>query len=201
MTNTSTNKKGFTIIEVSLVIAIAGLIFLMVFVALPGLRSSQRNAQRRDDVLKLISEIKEFQNNNRGGLPNYKFGNGGETIKWLPRWDSSGLTTSDDGWAELYYSYLGKNFVDPSGNNYTLHIAACNMSGNKVLPSTVDVECSSTAPGGAGNVSSAAFPNNYTMSIVTAATCYADQAVGSSNPRKVAVLMKLEGAGVYCANT
>ncbi|MBP6924997.1 type II secretion system protein [Candidatus Saccharibacteria bacterium] len=30
-------KKGFTIIEVVLVLAIAGLIFLMVFIALPAL--------------------------------------------------------------------------------------------------------------------------------------------------------------------
>ena len=32
------SKKGFTIIEVVLVLAIAGLIFLMVFVALPALQ-------------------------------------------------------------------------------------------------------------------------------------------------------------------
>ena len=37
------NKKGFTIIEVVLVLAIAGLIFLMVFIALPALQRSQRN--------------------------------------------------------------------------------------------------------------------------------------------------------------
>ena len=43
-------KKGFTIIEVVLVLAIAGLIFLMVFVALPQLQSSQRDTQRRQDM-------------------------------------------------------------------------------------------------------------------------------------------------------
>ena len=39
---TQQNKKGFTIIEVVLVLAIAGLIFLMVFVALPALQRGQR---------------------------------------------------------------------------------------------------------------------------------------------------------------
>ena len=34
---TNQTKKGFTIIEVVLVLAIAGLIFLMVFIALPAL--------------------------------------------------------------------------------------------------------------------------------------------------------------------
>ena len=39
-------EKGFTIIEVVLVLAIAGLIFLMVFIALPALQSSQRDTAR-----------------------------------------------------------------------------------------------------------------------------------------------------------
>ena len=41
---TQHNKKGFTIIEVVLVLAIAGLIFLMVFVALPALQRGQRDS-------------------------------------------------------------------------------------------------------------------------------------------------------------
>lgn len=41
------NTKGFTIIEVVLVLAIAGLIFLMVFIALPALQRGQRDTQRR----------------------------------------------------------------------------------------------------------------------------------------------------------
>ena len=44
------SKKGFTIIEVVLVLAIAGLIFLMVFVALPALQRSQRDTARRNDM-------------------------------------------------------------------------------------------------------------------------------------------------------
>ena len=40
-------KSGFTIIEVVLVLAIAGLIFLMVFLALPALQHSQRDALRK----------------------------------------------------------------------------------------------------------------------------------------------------------
>ena len=53
MTKSNTkSKKGFTIIEVVLVLAIAGLIFLMVFVALPALQRSQRDTQRRDERAK-----------------------------------------------------------------------------------------------------------------------------------------------------
>ena len=41
--NSSSQAVGFTIIEVVLVLAIAGLIFLMVFIALPVLQRSQRD--------------------------------------------------------------------------------------------------------------------------------------------------------------
>lgn len=63
------NKKGFTIIEVVLVLAIAGLIFLMVFIALPALQRSQRDTQRRSDVGRVMSQLNSYQTNNRGNLP------------------------------------------------------------------------------------------------------------------------------------
>ena len=44
---------AFTIIEVVLVLAIAGLIFLMVFIALPALQRNQRDTQRKNDMSRL----------------------------------------------------------------------------------------------------------------------------------------------------
>ncbi len=61
--------KGFTIIEVVLVLAIAGLIFLMVFIALPALQRGQRDTQRRDDVAQISSQMTSYQTNNGGNLP------------------------------------------------------------------------------------------------------------------------------------
>ena len=63
------NKQGFTIIEVVLVLAIAGLIFLMVFIALPALQRSQRDTQRRDDLARVATALTQFQTNNGGNLP------------------------------------------------------------------------------------------------------------------------------------
>ncbi|MDR0591316.1 MAG: type II secretion system GspH family protein [Candidatus Nomurabacteria bacterium] len=62
-------KKGFTIIEVVLVLAIAGLIFLMVFLALPALQRNQRDTQRKDDVSIVGSAVTNYTSNNRGSLP------------------------------------------------------------------------------------------------------------------------------------
>lgn len=60
---------GFTIIEVVLVLAIAGLIFMMVFVALPALQKSQRDTARKSDVSAVASLVESYSSNNRGSLP------------------------------------------------------------------------------------------------------------------------------------
>jgi prepilin-type N-terminal cleavage/methylation domain-containing protein len=67
--NTKQTTKGFTIIEVVLVLAIAGLIFLMVFVALPALQRGQRDSARKNDVGTVASAITSYQANNKGKNP------------------------------------------------------------------------------------------------------------------------------------
>ncbi|MBC7943580.1 prepilin-type N-terminal cleavage/methylation domain-containing protein [Candidatus Saccharibacteria bacterium] len=62
-------EKGFTIIEVVLVLAIAGLIFLMVFIALPALQRNQRDTARKTEVSKILASITTYQSNNRGQSP------------------------------------------------------------------------------------------------------------------------------------
>jgi prepilin-type N-terminal cleavage/methylation domain-containing protein len=62
-------QKGFTIIEVVLVLAIAGLIFLMVFIALPALQRNQRDTQRKNDMGRLSTALVNYTNSNRGALP------------------------------------------------------------------------------------------------------------------------------------
>lgn len=94
-------KKGFTIIEVVLVLAIAGLIFLMVFVALPALQRSQRDTQRRNDMSRFISQLSQYQANNSGKVP----------------------IDNADAWDEFVDEYLrvgGDSFKDPSGTNYVI---------------------------------------------------------------------------------
>lgn len=64
--NYSQNSKGFTIIEVVLVLAVAGLIFLMIFLALPALQRSQRDLSRKNNTAIVAEAIKRWQANNRG---------------------------------------------------------------------------------------------------------------------------------------
>ncbi len=63
------DNKGFTIIEVMIVLAIAGLILLIVFLAIPALQRNSRNTQRKNDVAAVLAGVSEYSNNNNGTLP------------------------------------------------------------------------------------------------------------------------------------
>ena len=167
-------KKGFTLVETMLVLAIAGLIFLMMFIAIPALNRTQRDSRRRDDISIFLRRVKDYQTNNRGALPTGE----GEAI-------TRGSSSSSN-WSGFYYDYLGESFNDPSGDAYKLTVADCGKS-------SIGAECS-----GALN-DNTPFPSNLT--IFKSATCDGGMAEQSSNPRKIAVQYRMEGGGVYCANT
>lgn len=67
--NAQQQTKGFTIIEVVLVLAIAGLIFLMVFIALPALQAGQRDTSRKNDASTVLSAVNTYVSGNRGAFP------------------------------------------------------------------------------------------------------------------------------------
>lgn len=67
--NNKKNNEGFTIIEVLIVLAIAGLIMMVVFLAVPSLQRNARNTQRRNDVTSVLGAIQEYSSNVNGALP------------------------------------------------------------------------------------------------------------------------------------
>lgn len=62
-------NEGFTIIEVLIVLAIAGMIMLVVFLAVPALQRNSRNSSRKNDVTAILGAVTEFSSNNNGALP------------------------------------------------------------------------------------------------------------------------------------
>jgi prepilin-type N-terminal cleavage/methylation domain-containing protein len=98
-------QKGFTIIEVVLVLAIAGLIFLMVFIALPALQRNQRDTQRKNDLSRAQTAVNNYQSNNRGSLPN-------------PSTDANWNSTIRD----KYLKSNGDTFADPAGPDYDFQV-------------------------------------------------------------------------------
>ena len=182
------SKKGFTIIEVVLVLAIAGLIFLMVFVALPALQRSQRDTARRNDMSRVDTSLIQYQTNNQntgnGDLPaaeKWEWGgaNGeGDTFptncssntacSFLQRYMNSGTDSTTN------------TFKDADGTYYNLDIQSASSWGNN--------ESRDIAPAG---------DMNYTIYIVTSARCNGEKAQRDAS-RHFAVLYRLEGAGIYC---
>ena len=174
------NKQGFTIIEVALVLAIAGLIFLMMMIALPALQRQQRDTARKEDIESLIANIKKYQENNRGALP-------------------TNDTNTSTNWNHFVSVYMKDGFEDPSsGKVYNLEIYNCSNSG------ATDSNCTGEAKTALDNVITKSFADNdFKMYVIVGAKCAGDEskgAVKTSNPRKYSVLYKLEGGGLFCAD-
>ena len=56
-------EKGFTIIEVALVLAIGALIFLVIFLAVPALQRNQRNDARKRDISNVSEAVHDYNAN------------------------------------------------------------------------------------------------------------------------------------------
>lgn len=69
MKNLKERQKGFTLIEIVLVLAIAGLILLMVFLAVSGAQRSRRDTQREEDAGRIASQLEQYASNNSGDYP------------------------------------------------------------------------------------------------------------------------------------
>ncbi len=126
------DKKGFTIIEVVLVLAIAGLIFLMVFLALPAMQRGQRDTQRKDDMARFNTALNNYSSNNNGSVPkdwnafktNYLLTNG-DSFKDPSQAENESYNVKYEGKASGDIT-LDKTFDD---NGFTIHVytnAKCN---------------------------------------------------------------------------
>ena len=127
MTKGLLNKdKGFTIIEVVLVLAIAGLIFLIVFLALPQLQRSRRDTQRRSDAGRFLAAMESYASNNNGQYP----------------MNGTDCTSVIDDYIKAGGSDV---FADPSEGDYSCSWTTADPSGPS---SSINVHDSLTCDGG-----------------------------------------------------
>lgn len=180
-------KGGFTIIEVVLVLAIAGLIFLMVFLALPALQRSQRDSQRQRDVARVTAQIQAYQQNNNGRLPSDNSTpaqEGADEIKLDEGWPCSNSSMASNTAVCFIRNYMNgatseyNEWVDPSGWSYGLTFDTLASGQTKQL----------------GNSDF----NDHMVYVMKHARCDGEQAIYSSNSRDFVVMYKLEGSGTYC---
>ena len=179
---------------------------MMVFLALPALQRAQRDTQRTDDVSRLITQLNQYQSNNRGKLPQtisttdsnslYVTANEDYHLDNAPTSPSD--TNNNTAWKTFYNDYLAPGndtFEDPSGGPYNLIIQNCsanNASDNATGSGTTNSNGCNVA-----NLSD--FDDQaYTMHIYLNANCNNDLPAFTKGSRKVAVVYKKEGGGRIC---
>lgn len=63
------NQSGFTIVETIIVLAVAGLMLLLIFYAIPSLQRNGRNNQRKQDVSTLLQAVSHYEVDNSANFP------------------------------------------------------------------------------------------------------------------------------------
>lgn len=122
MNKLSDKKKGFTIIEVVVVLAIAGLIFGIVFWALPNLQKSNRDSSRRTVASNVLANLDQYASNNNGQYP----AEGTEFETFLTQFFTDGIAdplAGDYGSAEAPIDYHGggsESVDDGDGDTYRM---------------------------------------------------------------------------------
>lgn len=69
MSNLLKKEKGFTLIEIVLVLAIAGLLLVIVFLAVQGAQRSRRDQQRKEAAAAALAAMESCASNNNGAYP------------------------------------------------------------------------------------------------------------------------------------
>jgi prepilin-type N-terminal cleavage/methylation domain-containing protein len=162
--------RGFTIIEVVLVLAIAGLIFMMVFIALPALQRSQRDTQRKSDLSRAITAITNYSSSNRGNIPT--------TAANFTTLTSSYLITGGDSFIDPSGAGTGTN--NPTATTYVFSSNTGNLSGAFASDTNQNIIY-------------------YSVGYVCGGSADTVTTTGAG-ARKIALRIYLEGGGFYCAN-
>lgn len=63
------DSSGFTVAEIMMVLAIAGMILLIIFEAVPNLQRSGRNSQRKQDIQTILQAVSRYELNDSGKFP------------------------------------------------------------------------------------------------------------------------------------
>lgn len=138
------NKKrsaGFTLIEVVLVLAIGGLIFLLAFIAFQQVSRNRRDTQRRSDMGRVIAELQNYY------ADNSKYPD--EPTSTFPAGNATFCSTT--GAAGSFTDFTSKNLcgggglTNPNGLTYGVHGSANATAFFDRIQYTLNRRCSDTA--------------------------------------------------------
>ena len=168
--------KGFTIIEVALVLAIAGLIFLVVFLALPALQRGQRDTARRQDAGRIVSAMQSCLADNQGSLQNCN------TVSQIAPYIKGATGSSQSALSQITALYVDGSYT---------------TKGEKTAPVTDDNTgylIKTPATNGGAKYT--------TATIVMGRICSGNSttATGTDPARNAAVLVSIESGTKYCTS-
>lgn len=119
-------KPGFTLIEIVIVMAIAGLLIILVLLAVSGAQRSRRDNQRRHDLARLAAQLEVYASAHDGNYP---------TVTANPA----------DGFKGAFLAFLPNSFTDPSNQAaYDLELGYGGGCNSSLAPAS---------PGGPGSIS------------------------------------------------
>ncbi len=135
MNKLKNKKQGFTIIEVVLVLAIAGLIFLIVFLALPRLQKNRRDTQRKTDLGTILSQLEQRAGNSQSTYPV------ADNAGFVTGFGGSYISDLKDPKNSTVYASVGNVLYGP---------AVAGVGGNDGLPGTTPGNIRYANPGKCG---------------------------------------------------
>lgn len=143
----------------------------MVFIALPALQRSQRDAQRKQDVSRLLDAVQRYKSNNRGQLPSIL-----RTDTWVA------LNNSAPNQFVRTYLAVDGPFRNPQGETWHMHGDSYRAPGSELPPL---------------NATSLSHKVDEFHSAV-GMKCDGSGLVAAQGPSHVAVRIYLENGGTYC---
>ncbi len=177
--------EGFTIIEVLIVLAIAGLIILIVFLAVPALQRNARNTQRKNDAAGMASAAATVVNNTNGNQPKQVTAGDGITASdtSMSMRPSTTITTSETTKLGFYKAGTTTTWGTSTGN-----VFISDQTAATVAPTITVVAPTTTATATSINKDSA--------TIVVGFECNnSNSALGTKNTRAISILYVNEAAG------
>jgi len=216
-------QRGFTIIEVALVLAVAALIFLVVFLAVPALQRNQRDDARKRDVSNVVQAVvNAVANVNAQLAPGTAYDSVADCKTTA---GCTGKEAATGNFKALFYDYLDSM----SGNidyitvanvptNAQTQATLINLtggtatSGNTKGADFMKTQCPNSVTAAAGTISSSTncTENTKTTSpainrivVYTGAKCIGNTGVEISSARSAAIVVQVENGGngkFYCSS-
>lgn len=168
------NREGFTIIEVLIVLAIAGLILLIVFLAVPALQRNARNTDRKSDASAVGAAVSEYEDNNSGALPGLITSAGNGTYYICAAGDTNPCTsaTNTDSSAQFKMGYYTK--VANAAGGFDVEAAGTNPAGDELY-----LETGATCAGNKATAAGASADSSVVVFGIESGSGYSTQCIQS----------------------